>query len=294
MTMIYWSQTASVQGFLSSKSDHLFDGRADFTRGAALYSDPGTWDAALTRIPARVLQQCYNSATTGAKCNGSVMLTAHNAFFRASSPHALRIRMTPTQNSRHQSSMAWRSCFKDANFQTEDIRPICFPPPSCYRGWRNNNMMGVCPVRDAAIATSLWCSAICLLIAQSPVVQCIIASEGIRMCLFTSGDVYSYHQIPMHLDQDVFVQCSPHYVYSYHLTMTMMLSVSLHRCLSTAPLGMFTVTTWPWRHDGMTMTMTKMLSNVSLHRCLSTSPLGMFTVTTWHSGCIGDDDQEQE
>ena len=66
---------------------------------------------------------------------------------------------------------------------------ICFPLTSCYRsGWRNNNMMGVCPVRNAAIAASLWCSAICLLIAQSPVVQrCIIASEGIRMCLFTSA-----------------------------------------------------------------------------------------------------------
>ena len=52
-----------------------------------------------------------------------VMLTAHYGFFRASSPHALRIRMTPTQNSRHQSSMAWRSCFNDASFQTEHIRP---------------------------------------------------------------------------------------------------------------------------------------------------------------------------
>ena len=98
----------------------------------------------------------YKSATTGAKCTGSVMFAAHNGFFRASSPHALRIRMTPTQNSRHQ--VAWHDV---AVSRTQTFKQnifalvISFPLPSCYRGWRNNNMMNVCPVRDAAIAAPL-------------------------------------------------------------------------------------------------------------------------------------------
>ena len=69
------------------------------------------------------------------------------------------------------------------------------------------------------------------------------------MCLFTSAlgmftVTTSYQCIIASLDQNVFVQCSPHYVYSYDLTMTMMLSnVSSHRYQNVFVLGMFTDTT---------------------------------------------------
>ena len=139
-------------------------------------------------------------------------------------------------------------------------------------------------------------------VACCPMYHCIGGHQNVFVHL-SSGDVYSYHQIPMyhciwirmclfnvhltmftvttwpwpwccpmyhcidvcspqlwgclqlppdtnlslHLDQNVFVQCLPHYVYSYHLTMAMMLSnVSLLRYQNVFVLGMFTVTTLPW------------------------------------------------